>query len=223
MPRVGFVRVPKSLRKYFPDKSGEISLLSRGKKSPQKKRYNSKLGRIFGLKAWFRQHNVKVSDRLILKILEPSEKFYLGIKRQKRALTREGESKLIDNYVENIPRVLLRKFKGQFEGWFKQGRGIYALYKGKNLYYVGMGRIPGRILHHFYDKHKNKWDNFSAYIIRREKYTREFETIISRFARPMGSEAIGKLSKKNNLKRKVKKLIKQREKETKGWWKWVKK
>lgn len=215
--RQGFVRIPSKVRKFFPGEKTKVGLKLRGTKSIEQKTYQPTIGRIYGLKSWFREHKIKPTDKLILKILKPQEKFYLGLKRIKRGISREEASVLIGSYVENIPREILRKFRPWFEKWFRQEQGVYALYKGNNLYYVGMGRLPGRIVHHFRDRHKKKWDKFSAYIIRRERYTRELETIISRFARPMGTEAVGRLSKNNNLKYKITNLIRTQKKSNNKW------
>lgn len=222
MPSQGFVSIPKRAREYFPIEDADITLRLRGEQQILTKRYNNRVSRIFGLKDWFTRHKIRPGDKLRLKVLKPRKEFYLGLKRIRKGVTQEEASKLIGNYIENIDKDLLKSHKKDFKQWFKNERGVYALYNGAYLYYVGMGQIPGRILQHLRDRHRGQWDKCSAYVVKREKYTRELETLLSRFAKPMGAEAVGKLPQACNIKYELKRLLRAKERELKKWRKRIK-
>lgn len=64
-----------------------------------------------------------------------------------------------------------------------KGTGIYALYKGDNLVYIGLTKrsIRARLGSHLKTK-KGRWDNFSFYLIRKLHYIKDIETLILRIA-----------------------------------------
>jgi IS1 family transposase len=78
--------------------------------------------------------------------------------------------------------------------------GIYVLYKfaetntrgrksqGRMIYYVGKARgLTGRIGQHLKDRHRGKWDQFTAYGMgRRESET--LETLLIKLANPEGNQ-----------------------------------
>lgn len=87
--------------------------------------------------------------------------------------------------------------------------GVYALYKGQRLYYVGLAHnLRGRIKQHLRDKHAGKWDAFSVYLVRKADHIRELEAVIMRIAAPKGNKARGRIGKAKNLKRELDKDIK---------------
>jgi hypothetical protein len=72
--------------------------------------------------------------------------------------------------------------------------GIYALYKGEDLYYVGLSNnLKSRIKQHLKDKHSRKWDTFKIFKVRRVNYLKDMETLILQIARPQGNRQTGKL------------------------------
>ncbi|MGA8500559.1 MAG: GIY-YIG nuclease family protein [Candidatus Sulfotelmatobacter sp.] len=75
--------------------------------------------------------------------------------------------------------------------------GIYALYKGEDLYYVGLSNnLKSRIKQHLKDKHSRRWDTFKIFKIRRVNYLKDMETVILQIARPEGNRQTGKLPAK---------------------------
>lgn len=108
------------------------------------------------------------------------------------------KNKLIKKYLENKSR----KFYKDALGSKHKGRGIYALYKGDNIYYIGLSKksLRGRLRRHALgDRHKNKWDAFSFYQIGKTKYIRDIESLLLRIFRPKGNRVIGRFKKKYNL------------------------
>src|SRR3989304_6431959 len=112
------------------------------------------------------------------------------------------KSKLVKKFMEHRDwdeyRIAL--------GTKARGRGIYALYRGDRLYYIGRSKtsLRGRLRQHARrDKHKGKWDNWSFYQIGRTKYIKDIESLILRINRPEGNRVKGKFKRKYDLGRKL--------------------
>jgi len=66
--------------------------------------------------------------------------------------------------------------------------GIYVLYKGKKIYYIGKAiKLKQRIKQHFTDKHKNKWDHFSLYVVSDKKFIPQLERVLISMIKPSGN------------------------------------
>lgn len=69
--------------------------------------------------------------------------------------------------------------------------GIYVLYKGKKIYYIGKAiKLKQRIKQHFTDKHKNKWDHFSLYVVSDKKFIPQLERVLIFLIQPIGNKLI---------------------------------
>jgi hypothetical protein len=77
------------------------------------------------------------------------------------------------------------------------GSGIYILYKGDAIYYVGLSKvsIKRRLIKHTQDKHKEKWDHFSFYHIPKKQYVKDIESILLGIYRTDGNVHGGRLKK----------------------------
>ena len=111
--------------------------------------------------------------------------------------------KLIKRYLER------RKWKDYVFalGSKKRGRGIYVLYKGDKIYYIGLSKrsLRSRLRKHaLEDRHKGKWNSFSFYQIGRTKYIKDIESLLLRICRPSGNSISGRFKKKNDLNRRLK-------------------
>ncbi len=91
-----------------------------------------------------------------------------------------------------------------------RGTGIYVLYNGDNIHYIGLSKksLRGRLKQHMNDRHSGKWDNFSFYQILRKKYIKDIETLLLRIFYPPGNRKKGTFRSKYNLK--VKKNLLER-------------
>ena len=90
-----------------------------------------------------------------------------------------------------------------------RGRGIYVLYKGEEVYYIGLSKssLRSRIRGHATrDRHKGKWDNFSFFQIGRTKYIKDTESLLLKIYKPRGNKVHGRFKKKYNLALKKKKI-----------------
>lgn len=96
--------------------------------------------------------------------------------------------------------------------------GIYALYKNKRLYYIGLANnFKQRLTQHLNDRHSRKWDTFSLYTIRKQDHIREIEAMMLRIADPTGNSQKGKLRQSVNLLPELNRQVKvsqDRERET---------
>lgn len=110
------------------------------------------------------------------------------------------KNRLVRKYMEHEN---WKKFQSAL-GRKKRGRGIYALYKGEKLYYIGLSKssLRHRLRQHAtIDRHKGKWDNFSFYQIGKTKYIKDIESLLLRIAHAPGNMVGGRFHKKYNLKK----------------------
>jgi len=118
-----------------------------------------------------------------------------GLSLRKKQQTARG--RLLKG-IATLPVALLRNsfFKDPVQGLLKGSPGIYALFKGKKLYYVGLSRdLHRRISKHLEDRHRGKWDTFQVFKIKRLNYLKDLETLILQIARPPGNRQSGRLPK----------------------------
>lgn len=124
---------------------------------------------------------------------------------------KEGnKGKLVKGYFENVDgsafdEKQIKKIIGKITE--KRGAGIYALFKGKEVYYIGLSQNLGkRVSHHRDDKHSRKWDKFNFYVIN-TKYIKDVEALLLRIAKPRGNSQKGKFLKNANIKNKFKRIF----------------
>jgi hypothetical protein len=92
--------------------------------------------------------------------------------------------------------------------FIKGHAGVYALYKGEKLYYVGLARnLMNRVKHHLKDRHKGKWDRFSVYITIEDEHIRPLEALTLRIVNPLGNRVKGGLTGAQDLIRALKRRI----------------
>ncbi len=73
--------------------------------------------------------------------------------------------------------------------------GVYALYKGEKLYYVGLANnLMSRVNHHLKDRHRGMWDRFSVYLTTDNAHMRPLEALMLRVINPVGNKVKGKLT-----------------------------
>jgi len=116
---------------------------------------------------------------------------------------------LIKGMSERMPIYLLD------EHAFRQGlkeimagyAGVYALYRGRQLYYVGLAsNLFWRLHRHTRDRHRGKWDTFSIFRIGRVNYLKDIETLLLRVAVPQGNRVTGHIHRDADLGRILKQI-----------------
>jgi hypothetical protein len=112
-------------------------------------------------------------------------------------------SRLVKKHLEHVDWKLYREALGKKE----RGRGIYVLYKGDEVYYIGLSKcsLRSRLRRHASrDRHKGKWDNFSFFQIGRTKYIKDTESLLLKIFKPRGNKMLGRFKKKYDLARRKK-------------------
>lgn len=85
--------------------------------------------------------------------------------------------------MEQYPAVIQTLIRGK--------SGVYALYNGDRLYYVGLAsNLMGRLKGHVRDRHEGLWNRFSVYLTAHseQSHIRELDALLLRITKP--AEAI---------------------------------
>jgi hypothetical protein len=107
---------------------------------------------------------------------------------------------LVTKYLENISINAIEKYKDIIKESIRGENGIYALYDGDELVYVGLATdLHKRLDHHLSDRHQGEWDSFSVYITK-TRHLRELESLLMRVAYPKNNRQKGKFRSANNLR-----------------------
>ena len=121
---------------------------------------------------------------------------------------------LVCQHLEKIHRNVLERHQDILKDLVRTRHGIYSLYKGTRLYYVGLAsNLRGRLKHHLKDRHEKTWDHFSIYLTIESSHLRELEALSIRIASPEGNRQKGKLKKSQDMRRLLKKAITLSQKE----------
>jgi hypothetical protein len=98
---------------------------------------------------------------------------------------------LVKGYLEKVDIEVFEYLYNEFRKLLGGSSGIYALYKGNTLYYVGISEhLLWRVWRHaVYEK--GKWDNVSFFVIEKHKYCKDIETVFLRIQKPKGNASRG--------------------------------
>jgi hypothetical protein len=70
---------------------------------------------------------------------------------------------LVVEHLEGIARAAIGRFPELVTEFARGKSGVYALYKGASLYYVGLAKnLRSRLHHHLRDRHAEEWNRFST-------------------------------------------------------------
>jgi len=101
-------------------------------------------------------------------------------------------SQLVCQHLENVSRKMLEKYQDIVRDLVRGRNGVYAMYKGTQLYYVGLASsLLRRLKRHLKDSHAGTWDRFSVYLTIGPRYMREMESLLIHIARPPGNRVKG--------------------------------
>jgi hypothetical protein len=127
---------------------------------------------------------------------------------------RKGSHKgsLVEGFIPPISRKFLgveflrKEIRNMLEG----NVGLYVLYKDKKLYYVGITDrdLFWRLHQHTRDKHKNKWDSFSVFIINRGKYLKDIESMAQYISSPPANIWKGRFKEHYKYGDRIKNILK---------------
>ena len=121
---------------------------------------------------------------------------------------------LVVNRLENVSKDIFRKYYDLITELVGDSPGIYALYDGSDLYYVGKStELRKRVRHHLKDRHLASWTHFSLYLARREEHIHEIESLLVRIANPKGNRVIPRGRSTGALVKLLKKSIQGKQKQ----------
>jgi hypothetical protein len=110
---------------------------------------------------------------------------------------------ILEGYLEQVSGTIMDQYRGILQEMIRGKSGVYALYKGERLYYVGLAtNLMGRIKGHLQDRHKGRWNTFSVYVTARtdQPHVRELEALLLRIASPKGNRVSGRVRHATNLR-----------------------
>ncbi|HLC64207.1 MAG TPA: GIY-YIG nuclease family protein [Patescibacteria group bacterium] len=125
---------------------------------------------------------------------------------------------LIKGMSNNLPSGILEDlvFKKKLQEIMRGYAGIYALYKGDKLYYIGLTKnLLGRIRWHLRDRHSGRWDYFKIFRIHRVKFLKDIETLVQQIVVPKGNRVQGKVPKDYDLSYILREVLREYEKRIK--------
>jgi len=129
-------------------------------------------------------------------------------------MAKKRKESLIIGHLEKISSKVFSDFPKQITDLAGKQHGVYALYKGNKLYYVGLAtNLRRRVTTHLRDRHAGKWDKFSLFLIRDSEHIRELESLLIRIADPKGNAKLGGFAESENLKGELKRQIKLHQEE----------
>lgn len=113
---------------------------------------------------------------------------------------RNKRPRLVTQYLEGVSRDVVEKYSDHFKSLAEGRHGIYALYEGDDLYYVGLAtNLRGRMRSHLKDRHGESWDRFSAYLTIDGDNIRELEALLLRILKAKGNKQKGNIRGAENL------------------------
>lgn|GEM_PF-901236 len=130
----------------------------------------------------------------------------------KRTTKGTGKGALIKGMTKRLPHEILENPLFQFglRRIMRGYAGIYALYKGPKLYYVGLTKnLFGRIRWHLKDRHAKHWDSFVIFRIKRVNYLKDIETLLMHLITTPGNRVKGKVPKDADINRILRVILRE--------------
>ena len=136
-----------------------------------------------------------------------------------RTKRKSSKGALIKGMSKRLPSIILENsvFRKRLKEIMKGYAGIYALYSKKELYYVGLTKnLFGRINWHLKDRHARKWDQFIIFRIKRVRFLKDIETLVTRLIDLKGNRQKGKLPPDSDINKILKDILKEHKQEIRG-------
>jgi hypothetical protein len=128
---------------------------------------------------------------------------------RRRSRKNSNKGALLKGMSRRLPIELLgdRSFETGLKAIMRGYAGVYALYNGGKLYYVGLANnLYNRLRWHTRDRHKNRWDQFAIFRVSRVRYLKDMETLLLQVAKPPGNSLSGHLHRDADLTRVLRKV-----------------
>lgn len=108
--------------------------------------------------------------------------------------------RLLVGHLERVSGRVFEDYRDVIKEMIHGRSGIYALYHGERLYYVGLAsNLMARLKAHLKDRHNGRWDRFSVYVTRNEDHMKDLEALLLRIVDPNGNRQSGRLTGSKNL------------------------
>jgi hypothetical protein len=121
---------------------------------------------------------------------------------------------LVNEYFEQLSWQVLDAYRPIIGEMIKGRAGIYALYKGERLYYVGLANnMIGRGKQHLKDRHERKRDRFSVYLTVTNDHIPPLEALVLRIVNLSGNRVRGKLRGAKDLFRSLNREMSETDKD----------
>lgn len=118
------------------------------------------------------------------------------------------KGQLVSQYMERVSARLFDNYISTVKGYVGKRPGVYALYKGDKLYYVGLAsNMNARLKQHLRDKHEKKWNSFSVYLTIGDDHLKEIESLVLRVIQPPGNSVKGKFRYAQDLRKRLNKDV----------------
>lgn len=125
-----------------------------------------------------------------------------------------GSRSLVLHRLENISKEIFKRYYSLITELIGSSPGIYALYDGTELYYLGKSTdLRKRVRHHLRDRHLASWTHFSLYLVRRAAHIHEIESLLIRIANPKGNRIIPKGKMSGKMVKKLRAMVKEKQKQ----------
>jgi hypothetical protein len=113
------------------------------------------------------------------------------------------DAALVSQFIEKISGDILDdRYRLQLAALIRGHAGLYALYRGDALYYVGLATdLMRRVDRHSRDHHAGEWNRFSVYLTERDEHLKPLESLLLRVFRPPGNGQTGRLPGAEDRKR----------------------
>lgn len=126
--------------------------------------------------------------------------------------------KLVTQYLEGVSRELLSLYPKLITEFVGSRNGIYALYKGSKLYYVGLAKdLNRRLGQHLKNQHAKEWDGFSVYLTIGNEHMPELEAMLVRIIEPPGNSQMPRLSAAQDVFKLFEQSIKDEQRKEREW------
>jgi hypothetical protein len=118
-----------------------------------------------------RRHKDSRRDRRLWIALVPDDRLVQATFRFELLLLKRSETGLVVEHLENISRTAIKRYPEIITDYARRRSRVYALYKGEELYYVGLAKnLRSRLHGHLKDRHAEAWDRFSVYLTRGDEH-----------------------------------------------------
>lgn len=134
------------------------------------------------------------------------------LRPKRRARKGTGKGALIKGMTKRLPHEILANplFRVGLRRIMRGYAGIYALYRGSKLYYVGLTKnLFGRVRWHLRDRHAQKWDSFVIFRIKRVRFLKDIETLLMHLVTTPGNRVKGKVPKDADINRVLRVILRE--------------